>query len=85
MEQADYRPITLPNADSKRLARILANRASYSLCGDALGQYCGVLGRIISDAIAVVRDTTAHAHLKIKPFCTLYLDFEAVFNEISHQ
>lgn len=28
MEQADYRSITLPSADYKRLARMLVNRAS---------------------------------------------------------
>lgn len=55
------------------------------LDGEAVGQYCGVPDRTISDAIAVVRDTIAHAHFKIKPFCTLSLDYEAVFNEISHQ
>ena len=46
---------------------------------------CGVPGRTNSDAMAVVRDTTAHANFKIKPFCTLSLDSEAIFNEISHR
>jgi hypothetical protein len=67
MEQADYRPITLSSVDNKRLTRLLANRASYYLGDNAVGQYCGVPSRIISDAKAVLRDTTAHAHFKIKP------------------
>jgi hypothetical protein len=51
--------------------------------GDAIGQYCGVPDRNISDARAAVCDTIAHAHFKIKPFCTISLYSEAAFKYLS--
>jgi hypothetical protein len=82
---ADYRPITLLNSDYKILVRIIANRLRPTL-SELLhpGQYCGVSGKMIFDAVATVRNALAYAELTHAPLCILSLNFTATFDRISH-
>ena len=48
-------------------------------------QFCGVLGRIILEAMATVREANAQAEVTRVPLWVLSLDFQEVFYRISQQ
>ena len=81
----DYRPFTLLNADSKLLARIIANRI-LPWVNDILhpNQHCGVQDNNILGAISAIRDTIAEAELTHTPLSILSLDFKGAFDNIAH-
>jgi hypothetical protein len=60
-----------------RLKPILAEQLS-------TGQYCGIPGRSILDALATVRDVIAYHETTRTPLCLLSLDFRQAFDRISH-
>jgi hypothetical protein len=82
---ADYRFLTMLNADVKLLARIIASRLEVWL-PDILhpSQYCGVRDRTILDAVSAIRDVVAYAEHRRQALCVLSLDFKAAFDRISH-
>ena len=83
---ADRRPITLLNCDYKILTRILAWRLRPLLALHLKAtQYCGVPGNTIFDAVATVRDVIAYAEHEKLPMCVLTLDFQHVFDRLSHE
>ena len=81
---ADYRPISVVNADYKFPALITANRIRPAL-SDMLhpSQYCGVPSNTICDAVTTVRDAIAYAEFTHAPIRTRSLDFTAAFVMIS--
>jgi hypothetical protein len=83
---ADHRPITLLNTDYKILAGILAwcLRPLLVLHLKAM-QYCGVPGNTIFNAVATLRDVIAHAEHEKLPVCILTLDFQHVFDRLTHE
>ena len=81
-----YRPITLLNTEYKLLARIMATRLKPILAEQlSTGQYCGIPGRSILDALATVRDVIAYHETTGTPLCLISLDFQQAFNLISHE
>jgi hypothetical protein len=86
IQPGEYRPITLLSADYKLLARILANRMRQTPSTVIhLEQYCGVSGRTIFNATAVVRGALAYAQFRKRPLCVLSLDFETALDNILHR
>ena len=81
-----YRPITLLNTEYKLLARIMATRLKPILAEQlSTGQYCGIQGRSIFDALATVRDVIAYHETTRTPLCLISLDFQQAFDLISHE
>jgi hypothetical protein len=76
----------LLNADIKVMARIIANRLGLWLPSIIhTSQHCGVRGHTIFDAVATVREAIAQAAHTKQALCILSLDFQAAFDNISHQ
>jgi hypothetical protein len=76
--------LTLLN-DHKLLARIIAARIRPTLNTIIYhGQYCGIPGRNIVDAVAGIRDVIAYAELTGKPICLLSIDCSMAFDRIAH-
>ena len=48
-------------------------------------QHCGVAGRGIFDAVAMIRDSIAYAEMSHVPLCILCLDFTEAFDRIAHR
>ena len=70
-------PISLLNTEYKLLARIMAQRFKPILAEQmSSGQYCGIPGRIIKDALATVRDVIAYHKTIRTPLCLLSRDFD---------
>jgi hypothetical protein len=83
---ADYRPLTVLNTDFKLLTRITANHLNPLLANIlSNSQHCGIAGSSIFDALTTIRDAVAYAEAKTKPLCTLSLDFQGVFVNVSHE
>lgn len=84
---ADYRPITLLCADSKIMARLLANRLR-SVMTDIIddGQTCGVPGSSIIQCLTILRDAIIfhHTHPQSQ-FGILNIDFQNAFDRVDHQ
>ena len=82
----DYRTLTLLNADYKLLTRLIANRIQPWITNELYqNQYCGIKSRTMLDAVATIRDATANAQYTKSPLCIVTLDFEAAFDNISHE
>jgi hypothetical protein len=81
----DYRPITLHNTDYKILARLIAARLR-PILAELLhpSQHFGVPGKSIFDAVATIRDAIAYAETEQSPLCVVSLDFNGLFDRISH-
>ena len=82
----EYRPITLLTTEYKLLARIMANRLK-PIVEEHLstGQYCGVPGRSIFDALTTIRDIVAYHEVTEKPICLMSIDFQKAFDRVSHE
>jgi hypothetical protein len=81
----DYRPLTLLNADTKLLTRILSERIKPHL-QDIIhkGQYCGITNSTVYDELEKLRNTISSAEHYRKSLCVLSLDFKDACNNISH-
>ncbi len=82
----NWRPLTLLGVDVKILSKALFFRMQpviHQLVG--MDQTCGVLGRSMSDSLALVRDSYLFAQDRHLPLCILGLDLEKAFDSISHQ
>jgi len=80
-----YRPISLLTTEYKLLARMMARRLRHIL-KDHLHtrQFFGVPGRSILEAASLVRDAIAYSETSGSPLCVLTLEFQHVFDRISH-
>jgi hypothetical protein len=83
---ADYRLLTLLNADFKLLTRLIANRLRPWI-QDILHphQYCGSLQNNIFGVIPAIRETIAKAEMTRAPVCIMSLDFKEAFDKIAHR
>jgi hypothetical protein len=80
-----YRTISLINTEYKLLARVMAHRIKPIFAEQlSTGQYCGIPGRSILDALATLRDVIAYNDTTRTPLCLLSLDFRQAFDRISH-
>ena len=81
-----YLPITLLTTECILLARIMPRRLRPILEEDYLrrSQYCAVPGNSIFDAVVTVRDAITYFETSRTPQCMLTLEFESVFDRISH-
>ena len=84
-EPSDFRPITLFNADYKRLARITVQRLRPLMAEHLQATpFCGVPRNTILDAVATVCELIARAHTTRTPLWVLSQDFQKAFDKISH-
>ena len=80
-----YRPISLLNTEYKLLARIMATRLKPILTAlMPTGQYCGIPGKSMLDALAAIRDVIAYHETEKRPMCIVTLDFQKAFDKIAH-
>jgi hypothetical protein len=81
-----YRLITPLNTDCKLLLRIIARRL-HPVLEEQLqsSEYCFVPGNSVLEAISTVLDVIAHAEVTRTPLCILSLDYQSVFDRLSHQ
>ena len=82
----DFRPLTLLNADYKILARIIANRLK-PILQDLVHpqQHRGSMGTSVFEAVATIRDASAHSETTHKPLCVIAIDFQSAFERVSHR
>ena len=82
----DYRPLTFLDTDFNLLTRIIANRL-LPWMPDLLmnGQYCGLMGNTVLEAITTIRDAIPYAEVTRSSLCVLMIDFQRVFGNLSHE
>eukprot|EP00061_Rhincodon_typus_P002190 g16840.t1 len=84
-EIQNWWPVSFVNADYKILSKVIANQVR-----SALGlvihpdQTCAVLGRTISESLALLRDMIAYVQDSGMDACLISLDQEKAFERILH-
>ncbi len=83
---ANYRRISLTNADYKVLAYVMSNCLSLHLTDViAVNQTASMPGRFIGTNIQFVQDTMDYFAMNSPQSAIIFLDFKKAFNSISHK
>lgn len=81
----NWRPLTLLGVDIKILTKALFFRLQ-AVVPKLIGveQTCGILGRKMTDSLAIIRDSYFYSQEQNIPLCVLGIDLEKAFDNVNH-